>query len=71
VIAGTVYVDDAFLYHAWNEVWLGDAWVSVDTTMDQMPADASHVKLLEGGPETHATLLPLLGNLAVDVVASN
>lgn len=71
VIAGTVYVDGSFLYHAWNEVWLGNAWVSLDTTMDQMPTDASHVKLLEGGPEEHAALLPLLGNLSVDVIASN
>lgn len=70
VVAGTVYVDEAFLYHAWNEVWLGDTWVSLDTTMDQMPVDASHVKLLEGGPEEHAALLPLLGNLSVDVIAS-
>jgi hypothetical protein len=70
VVAGTVYVDGALLYHAWNEVWLGDAWVSLDTTMDQMPVDASHLKLLEGGPETHAGLLPLLGKLSVDVIAS-
>jgi transglutaminase-like putative cysteine protease len=71
VVAGTVYVDGSFLYHAWNEVWLGNGWVSLDTTMDQMPADASHVKLLEGGPEEHAALLPLLGKLSVDVIAVN
>lgn len=71
VVAGTVYVDESFLYHAWNEVWLGSGWISLDTTLDQMPVDASHMKLLEGGPESHAALLPLLGRLSVDVIASN
>lgn len=68
VVAGTVYSDGVFLYHAWNEVWLGSSWVSVDATMDQMPADATHIKLVEGGPETHVALLPLIGSLSIDVL---
>ena len=58
VVAGVVYADGAFLYHAWDEVWLGSGWLSVDPTFDQMPVDATHVKLVEGGPETHAALVP-------------
>ncbi len=69
VVAGLVYVDGAFLYHAWNEVWLGEAWISVDPTFDQMPADATHIKFVEGGPEAHASLIPLLGRLRIEVVA--
>jgi len=69
VVAGIVYADGAFLYHAWDEVWLGGAgWVSVDPTFDQMPADATHVKLIEGGPETHAALVPVIGKLSIDIV---
>ena len=68
VVAGTVYVDGVFLYHAWNEVWLGQSWVSVDTTMDQMPVDATHIKLVEGGPEAHVALIPLIGSLSIDIV---
>ena len=48
VVAGVVYLDGAFLYHAWNEVWLGDGWVSVDAALDQLPVDATHIKLLDG-----------------------
>jgi transglutaminase-like putative cysteine protease len=70
VVAGIVYVDGVFLYHAWNEVWLGSAWVSVDAAFDQMPVDATHVKFIEGGPEAHAALVPLLGSLSIDVVAA-
>lgn len=68
VVAGVVYQDGAFLYHAWNEVWLGDRWVSVDPAFDQMPADVTHLKLVEGGPDTHTALLPLIGSLSIQVL---
>jgi len=68
VVAGVVYVDGAFLYHAWNEVWLGHGWVTVDTAFDQMPADATHLKLIEGGPETHADLMALVGSLSIEIL---
>ena len=63
MIAGAVYLDGAFLYHAWSELWLG-RWVSADAVFDQMPVDATHVKLLEGGPERHLGLAGLLGGLS-------
>lgn len=68
VVAGLVYVDGAFLYHAWNEVWLGRDWLSVDATFDQMPADVTHIKLVEGGPETHAALVPLIGKVSINIL---
>ncbi len=68
VVAGVVYVDGAFLYHAWNEVWLGQGWVTVDTAFDQMPADATHIKLIEGGPEAHADLMSLVGTLSIEIL---
>jgi transglutaminase-like putative cysteine protease len=68
VVAGLVYQNGVFLYHAWNEVWLGDAWLSVDPTFDQMPADVTHLKLVEGGPETHAALVPLIGKVSIRVL---
>ncbi len=71
VVAGVVYVDGKFLYHAWNEVWLGSGWVSVDAALDQMPVDATHIKLVEGGPETHMALLPVMGRLKIEVVAAS
>lgn len=68
VVAGLVYQDGAFLYHAWNEVWIGSGWVSLDATFDQMPADVTHIKLVEGGPETHATLVPMIGRVSIHVL---
>jgi hypothetical protein len=67
VAAGVVYLDDGFYYHAWNELWLG-RWVSADAVFDQMPVDATHVKLVEGGPEQHLGLAALLGRLGFATV---
>jgi len=68
VEAGVVYANRAFLYHAWDAVWLGAGWVTVDPTFDQMPADATHVELIQGGPETHGALLTVIGKLSIDVL---
>ena len=50
MIAGAVYVDGAFLYHAWCEIWLG-RWVSIDPALHQFPVDATHIKFVVGGPD--------------------
>jgi hypothetical protein len=67
VAAGVVYLDGAFYYHAWSEVWLGQ-WVAVDPTFGQFPADATHVKFIEGGPEQHLGLLKVIGQVGMEVV---
>jgi transglutaminase-like putative cysteine protease len=67
VVAGAVYLDGGFLYHAWTELWLGP-WVSADAVFGQLPADATHVKLLEGGPERHLELAQVIGRLSFATV---
>jgi len=67
VAAGVVYLEGAFYYHAWSEVWLGQ-WVAVDPTFQQMPADATHIKFVEGGPEQHMALLKVIGQIKIEVV---
>lgn len=67
LVAGTVYGVDAFLYHAWAEVWVGD-WLPVDPALGQVPADATHIKLVEGSPEEQMSLMGLLGKLGIEVV---
>ncbi|HXV21869.1 MAG TPA: transglutaminase domain-containing protein, partial [Desulfuromonadales bacterium] len=64
VVAGLAYANDGFYYHAWNEVWL-DGWVSVDAVFAQMPVDATHVKLVDGGPERHVRLAEVVGRLVL------
>jgi len=57
----------AFGYHAWPEVWVG-RWVWVDPTLGQEVADATHLKLVEGGIERWGQVLAFLGQLQVEVV---
>ena len=72
VAAGIVYTDalfssGSFYYHAWPEVWLG-TWVPVDPTFGQFPADATHVKLVEGGLEQQTELIGVIGALSAELV---
>ena len=67
VVAGAMYAEQGFVYHAWTELWLG-RWVTADATLGQLPVDATHVKLVEGGPAEHLALGALLGRLGFEVV---
>lgn len=68
VVAGVTYQRGAFYYHAWNEVCIADNWLSVDTTVDQMPADLSHIRFIEGEGREMIKIGALLGKLAIEVV---
>jgi hypothetical protein len=61
VVNGIVYSPDfnGFLYHAWTESMVDGHWVAVDPTFRQYPADATHIKFIEG--ENPSDLLPLIG----------
>jgi hypothetical protein len=74
---GIVYINeqliDGFYYHAWPEVYLaqpdgtGGLWIAVDPTFNQFPADATHIRLLEGGFEDVVELMAVIGQLEVEV----
>ncbi len=64
---GLVYVNDAFFYHAWPEVWLGE-WVAVDPTFGQTPADAAHLRFVVGGLANQVEIVRLIGNLGIEVI---
>jgi len=71
--AGLVYLRGAFYYHAWAEVWIagGDRrglWLPVDPTLNQFPADATHLRLVRGGLERQAAILALVGRARLRVV---
>ncbi len=70
VVAGVTFFENAFYYHAWNEVCLGDRWYSIDTTKDQFPADLSHIKFVEGETNEQVRIAALLGKLKIEIVDS-
>jgi len=72
VVNGIVYSADfeGFLYHTWAESLVDSRWIVVDPTFGTVPADATHVKLVEG--ETLAELTPLvdwIGRVNVTVLS--
>jgi len=67
VVAGLVYVKGNFYYHAWAEIYAGQ-WVAIDPTLNQFPADATHVRLIEGGLERQAELARVIGKVNLKVL---
>jgi len=78
VAIGLVSMRGAFYYHAWPEVFVGDrqskadskagVWIPVDPTLNQFPADVSHVRLARGGFDRQAAILPLLGRAEIRIL---
>jgi transglutaminase-like putative cysteine protease len=76
IAVGLVYVrgiTGAFYYHAWPEVYLDEGggrglWLPVDPTLNQFPADATHVRLARGGLDKQAAIVPLIGRLKLAVL---
>jgi hypothetical protein len=66
-VVGVVYLRGAFYYHAWSEVWLGE-WISIDSVLNQFPADATHIKFLEGEIDRQMDVLQLIGNLKISII---
>jgi len=66
-VAGLIYLNGRFYYHAWAEVRLND-WVAVDPTFDQFPADASRLPIVIGGLARQVELVPLIGRLKLEVL---
>jgi transglutaminase-like putative cysteine protease len=73
VAVGLVYLRGAFYYHAWPEVWVEESrgrgtWLPVDPTLDQFPADGTHVRLTRGGLDRQAAIVGLVGRARLEVL---
>jgi hypothetical protein len=67
IAVGLVYRDGKFYYHAWNEAYMGE-WISLDATLDQVPVDATHIKLITGGIEKQIQIAGMIGTLSLTVL---
>ena len=69
-VSGFVYMGDdikSFGGHAWNEVLLDGYWVPVDATLNQVDADARHIRL-GTDKESSNNLLKSFGKLNFKLV---
>lgn len=77
ISAGLVYapaIGEAFYYHAWPEVRIGPigpdgaaGWVPVDPTFGQFPADATHLKIVNGDLDKQIEIMGLIGKVSLVV----
>jgi len=73
IAVGLAYTHGAFYYHAWPEVYVDEGggrglWLPVDPTFNEFPADAAHLRLLRGGLDRQAAVLPLIGQVKMDIL---
>ncbi|HOX20894.1 MAG TPA: transglutaminase-like domain-containing protein [Gemmatimonadales bacterium] len=59
-VVGLLSTGGPLRYRAWAEVWLG-AWMPVDPTLGQAPADPGHFRLLVDATARPTTVIPMLG----------
>jgi len=55
ICTGLVFQRDAFYYHFWPEVFVGK-WISVEPTLGQLQADATHIQFSSNPVETESAL---------------
>ncbi|MFH2011931.1 MAG: transglutaminase-like domain-containing protein [Pseudomonadota bacterium] len=67
IITGIVLSDNKFYYHAWAEVYIGK-WISVDPTMNQFPADATHIGFVKGGLDKQVEMMKVIGHLKIKIL---
>jgi len=69
-VSGIVYAPgQGFLYHSWAESYLGQTWLPVDPTFGEVPANLTHIKLVEGDtPDDMGQLAAVIGRLRGAVI---
>jgi hypothetical protein len=67
IAVGLVFSRGKFFYHAWSEAYVGE-WISLDPTLNQIPVDATHIKLLDGNLDRQVDLLGLIGKIDLEVI---
>jgi hypothetical protein len=73
IAVGLVFLRGAFYYHAWPEVFVAEGgrrglWLPVDPTLNQFPADPTHIRLARGGLDRQAAVLGLIGRAKITVL---
>lgn len=67
LVAGLVYMDGSFYYHAWAESFVGE-WVPFDATLTTDVVDATHVKFTEGDATSMFLMSKIIGALKAEIL---
>ncbi|MDP8233648.1 MAG: transglutaminase-like domain-containing protein [Candidatus Saelkia tenebricola] len=64
---GLVYIEERFYYHSWPSVYVDNRWIDIDPTLNQFPADPTHIMLVEGELSEQFDILKILGKIEIEV----
>lgn len=69
LVGGLVYMEgQGFLYHSWAESY-AKGWLPVDPTFGQVPADATHIKLVVGPDwSSFLSLSKVMGRIKIKIM---
>ncbi len=67
LIGGIVYRNGYFFFHVWPEIWL-NAWIPVDPSMYQFPADVTHIPLVTGSLDEILSITGLLNKIEIKIL---
>lgn len=67
-LAGLVYQNGRFFYHAWAQVYLDGKWLNLDPTFGQAPVDVTHLALAEGELREQTALIGKLGKTQIRIL---
>lgn len=59
---------EAFVYHAWPEVYVG-CWVGMDPTLGEQTVSPTHIKLFTGGIDQWPRLMAYVGKLKLEILS--
>jgi len=66
-----VYYENQFLYHAWNEVFVGQ-WIPIDAALHQFEVDATHLKIYSGDlvsiNELYIKMMSIVGKMKLEII---
>jgi len=71
MVAGIVFLEGKFYYHAWAEAFVGgvgDGWIALDPVFGQLPADATHIRFISGDLDRQVEITRFVGYLETQVV---
>ncbi|MEO0191512.1 MAG: transglutaminase-like domain-containing protein [candidate division WOR-3 bacterium] len=68
VLAGLVWQEGRFYYHAWNASFVDGMWVGVDPIAGEFPASCGHIILKIGEIERQSEIIPVVGKLRIEVL---
>jgi len=67
MVAGLVYMNGSFYYHAWAESFVGE-WVPFDPTLPTDLVDATHIKFTEGDATSMFLMSKVIGTLKAEIL---